>query len=86
MKTCSLSEAKSSLGKLADAALQGNPTVIVRAGKLLILKAYDPPDPEDFDRLIDEGINSGHIPLTTGVWDDIRQRGKRQARKLKTRK
>jgi len=42
MKTCSLSEAKSRLGKLADAALEGHPTVISRGGKLLILKAYEP--------------------------------------------
>ena len=40
MNTCSLSEAKSSLGRLADAALQGHPTVISRSGKLLILQAY----------------------------------------------
>jgi hypothetical protein len=42
MKTCSLSEAKSSLGKLADHALQGHPTIISRGGKLVILRAYEP--------------------------------------------
>ena len=40
MKTCSITEAKSRLGKLADAALQGNPTIISRGGKLVILQAY----------------------------------------------
>ena len=77
MKTCSLSEAKSSLGKLADAALQGHPTVISRGGKLLILRAYEPTDPGEFDALIDEGIKSEHSPLTGSVWAGIRQRGRK---------
>jgi hypothetical protein len=75
MKTCSFSEAKSSLGMLADAALQGHPTVISRGGKLLILQAYEPPDPEEFDALIDEGIKSEHFPLMDAVWEGVRQRG-----------
>jgi hypothetical protein len=86
MKTCSLSEAKSSLGKLADAALQGHPTVISRSGKLLILKAYVPPDPDEFDALIDEGINSEHLPLTDSVWEGIRRRGRKLAQRLKKTK
>ena len=81
MKTCSLSEAKSSLGRLADDALRGNPTVISRGGKLLILRSYEPPDPDAFDDLIDEGIQSEHVPLTDSVWKGIRQRGKKLARK-----
>jgi hypothetical protein len=83
MKTCSLSEAKSSLGRLADAALQGHPTVIARGGKLLILRAYEPSDPDEFDALIDEGIKSEHFPLTDSVWEGIRQRGKKLAQKLR---
>jgi hypothetical protein len=83
MKTCSLSEAKRSLGRLADDALQGHPTVISRGGKLLILRAYEPSDPGEFDVLIDEGINSEHVPLTDAVWEGIRQRGSKLARKLK---
>ena len=43
MRMCSLSEAKTSLGRLADAALKGHPTVISRSGRLLILKAYERP-------------------------------------------
>jgi len=83
MKTCSLSEAKSSLGRLADAALQGHPTVISRDGKLLILRAYEPPDPDEFDNLIDAGIRSEHFPLTDSVWDGIRKRGRVLAKQLK---
>jgi len=83
MKTCSLSEAKSSLGRLADEALEGNPTVISRGGKLLILRAYEPPDPEEFDSLIDSGISSSHMPLTSAVWEGIRQRGRKLARQPK---
>lgn len=53
MKTCSLSQAKSSLGKLADRALKGQPTVIPRGGKLVILQAYELPDrPDESDALI----------------------------------
>jgi hypothetical protein len=83
MKTCSLSEAKSSLGKLADDALEGRPTVIVRGGKLVVLKAYEPSDPDEFDALIDAGMKSEHFPLADSVWDGIRQRGRKLARKLK---
>ena len=81
MRTCSLSEAKSSLGRLADAALQGRPTVISRGGKLLILRAYEPPDPDEFDALISEGMQSEHFPLTDSVWEGIRQRGGKLAQK-----
>ena len=83
MKTCSLSEAKSSLGRLADDALQGRPTVISRGGKLLILRAYELSDPGEFDALIDEGIKSEHFPLTDSVWQGILRRGKKLARELK---
>jgi hypothetical protein len=86
MKTCSLSEAKSSLGRLADAALAGHPTVISRSGKLLILKAYEPPDPDEFDALIEEGIKSDHFALTDAVWDGIRQRGRKLAMHFKKRR
>ena len=82
MKTCSLSEAKSSLGRLADDALEGHPTVISRGGKLLILRAYEPSDPDEFDALIAEGIRSEHVPLTNSVWARIRQRGRKFARNL----
>jgi hypothetical protein len=80
MHTCSLSEAKSSLGKLADRALKGRPTVISRGGKLVILQAYDPQIPGEFDELIQEGIESEHVPLTDDVWAGIRQRGRKLAR------
>ena len=45
MKTCSITEAKTNLGRLADAALQGKPTVISRGGKLVILQAYPTTEP-----------------------------------------
>ena len=83
MNTCSLSEAKSSLGRLADAALQGHPTVISRSGKLLILRAYEPPDPDEFDALIEEGLRSEHVVLRDSVWEGIRRRGRRLARQVK---
>ncbi len=82
MKTCSLSQAKSSLGRLADDALQGHPTVIARGGKLLILRAYEPSDPGEFDALINEGIKSEHFTLTDSVWEGIRRRGRKLARKI----
>ena len=80
MDTCSLSQAKSRLGKLADRALKGRPTVIPRGGKLVILQAYDPPGPGEFDELIQEGMDSEHIALTDEVWAGIRQRGRKLPR------
>jgi hypothetical protein len=77
MKTCSLSEAKGSLGKLADRALKGQPTVIPRGGKLVILQEYRLPDhPDEFDVLIEAGKNSPHRPLTKKVLAEIWQRGR----------
>jgi hypothetical protein len=82
MNTCSLSKAKSSLGRLADEALKGRPTVIPRGGKLVVLQAYSPPDPNEFDELIREGIESEHIPLTDAIWAGVRRRGRKLAGRL----
>ena len=45
MKTMSVSQAKQRLGKVADAALRGDPVLIIRKSKLLILQAYEMPEP-----------------------------------------
>jgi hypothetical protein len=45
MQTMSLSQAKQRLGKVADAVLRGKPVLIVRKSKLLILQAYELPEP-----------------------------------------
>ena len=50
--------------------------MIVRGGKLLILQAYDTPDPDAFDRLIDEGIASEHSQLDDPFWEGVRTRGR----------
>ena len=77
MKSCSLSKAKGSLGKLADQALRGHPTVIPRGGKLVVLQAYELPDhPDAFDSLIQAGKDSPHRPLTDKVLKEIWQRGR----------
>jgi hypothetical protein len=81
MKTCTISEAKSKLGVLADKALSGEPTVIVRGGNLLILKAYKLPDHEDeFDTLIEDGKQSTHRELTPAVLNRIWARGRALAK------
>ena len=74
------------LGKLADEALAGKPTVISRGGKLLILKTYEPPDPDEFDTVIDQGIRSEHVPLTDEVWEGIRRRGAQKAEEMRARR
>lgn len=77
MKTCTVSEAKSKLGELADAAIKGKPTVIIRGGKLVILQAYALPDHVDeFDALIQAGKDSPHRPLSPKVLDEIWKRGR----------
>lgn len=48
MKTRSITEAKNALGKLADAALRGRPTLISRGGKLVVLQAFSPDGPSAF--------------------------------------
>ena len=81
MKTCTVSEAKGKLGKLADAAIKGKPTVIVRGGKLVILQAYELPDhPDEFDALIQAGKDSPHRVLTPKVLDGIWKRGRALAK------
>ena len=77
MKTCTVSEAKSKLGELADSALNGKPTVIIRGGKLVILQAYALPDhPDEFDALLQAGKDGTHRPLTPKVLDEIWERGR----------
>ena len=77
MKTCTVSEAKGKLGKLADAAIKGRPTVIVRGGKLVVLQAYELPDhPDEFDALIQAGKDSPHQTLTPKVLAAIWKRGR----------
>jgi hypothetical protein len=81
MKSCSLSEAKSRLGRLADEALKGKPTIIPRGGKLGILQAYELPDhPDEFDSLIQSGKDSAHRNVTRGVFPEIGKRGRGQAK------
>ncbi len=81
MKTCTLSQAKSVLGKLADEALKGRPTVIPRGGKLVILQAYQlPAHPDEFDALIQAGKESTHRELTKKVLAEIWRRGRTSAR------
>lgn len=81
MKTCTVSEAKGRLGELADAAIKGRPTVIVRGGRLVILQAYELPDhPDEFDALIQAGKDSPHRPVTPKVLDGIWKRGRALAR------
>jgi hypothetical protein len=76
-----LSEAKASLGKLADNALLGKPTVIPRGGKLVILQAYELPDhPDEFDALIQAGKDSPHRVPTPKVLAEIWRRGRRLAK------
>ena len=80
MKTGTLSEAKGRLGELADAAIQGKPTVIIRGGKLVILQAYALPDhPDEFDAVIQAGKDSPHRPLTGKALDEIWRRGRVRA-------
>jgi hypothetical protein len=45
VQTISVSQAKQRLGKVADAALRGKPVLIIRKSKLLILQAYELPEP-----------------------------------------
>jgi hypothetical protein len=80
MKTCSISEAKGTLGKLADEALKGRPTVMTRGGRLVILQAYAPPDPEPFDELIQAGKDSPHHAVTASLLAEIWQKGRQLAK------
>ena len=42
MKVSTPSYVKGNMGKVLDAAFEGQPTIIVRKGRLAILKEYDP--------------------------------------------
>ena len=82
MKTCTVSEAKSKLGELADSAIKGKPTIIIRGGKFVILQAYVLSDhPDEFDALIQAGKDSPHRPLTPKVLDEIWKRSRTLAKR-----
>ena len=81
MKTYTVSEAKGKWGELADAAIQGRPTVILRGGKLVVLQAYELPDhPDEFDALIQAGKDSPHRTLSPKVLGEIWKRGRALAK------
>ena len=42
MKVCTPSYVKANMAKVLDAALQGQPTIIFRKGRLAVVKEYDP--------------------------------------------
>ena len=42
MKVCTPSYLKVNMGKVLDAAFDGQPTLVFRKGKLAIVKEYDP--------------------------------------------
>jgi prevent-host-death family protein len=76
MKTCTISQAKAELGRLVDAAIKGEPTVITRRGKLVILQAYALPNHADeFDARIQTGKESRHRALTPQLLDQVWKRG-----------
>ena len=82
MKTCTISEAKQKLGRLADAALNGKPTVIARGDKLVILRAFESSEGAgEFDALIEAGKRSRHRKLTPRVFSQIWKRGRALAGK-----
>lgn len=83
MKSRSPSKVKKFPGRLAADPIRGELPAIARNAKRLVLKGCDLLDTDDFDTLIDEGIKSEHVPLTEAVWQGIRQRGTRLARKLR---
>ena len=70
------------MARLADAALNGKPTVIARGDKLVILRAYESSDASaEFDALIEAGKHSHHRKLTPRVFSQIWKRGRALARK-----
>ena len=73
------SAAKGSLGRLADEALKGLPTVIPRGGKLVILRAYQPPDPDPVDDFVQAGKDGPQRLLTPKALTRIWQRDHRLA-------
>lgn len=70
------------VGRVGRCAIKGEPTVIVRRGKLVVLQAYELPDHSDeFDALIQAGKDSPHRTLTRKVLDDIWKRGRARGRR-----
>jgi hypothetical protein len=51
--------------------------------KFRIPDLYEPPYPDGFDALIDQGIKSEHFPLNDAVWEGVRQRGRKLAQQSK---
>jgi hypothetical protein len=63
--------------------MRGRSAKFQKCVKFRIPDLYEPPDPDEFDALIDEGIKSEHFPLTDAVWEGIRQRGRKLAQQPK---
>ena len=61
MKVCTPSYVKVNMAKVLDAALEGQPTLIFRKGRLAIVKEYDP-QTDSLSRLEAAFVEGGGMP------------------------
>jgi antitoxin (DNA-binding transcriptional repressor) of toxin-antitoxin stability system len=94
MKTATVSDLRNDFPRLSKWLEKGETIQLLKRGKPFARVVPEPKPGSllgsgrgtavihgEFDALIDEGIKSGHFPLTDSVWKGIRQRGTKLARK-----
>ena len=85
MKTMTVSQAKSRLGKLVDKVQRGSPVILVNGNKLAKLERYDLLDPEfdspQLEAMLLEAVEGPHSPLTRKDLEAAARRARKAAKK-----
>ena len=85
MKTLTVSQAKSQLGKLVDKVHGGAPVLLVHKNKLVKIERYEPLDPEyesaELEAMLLEGVRAPFAPYSKTELQGILDRLHREQRK-----
>ncbi len=86
MKTLTVSEAKSRLGKLVNEVQRGAPIILVYKNKLAKLERYELLDPESESRELEamllEAVRGPHSPYSRKDLESVAARVRRRTKKI----
>jgi prevent-host-death family protein len=85
MKTLTVTQAKSKLGKLVDAVHAGQPIILVHNEKLVKVERYEPFDPEagspELEAMLLQAVTGPHTPYSKKDLEAVAAKVKRELRR-----